>query len=51
MMGEQARTELLFCYFFVPGGIMFRRTTPVQQTLFTKIRALFKRTDRKSNMD
>jgi signal transduction histidine kinase/ligand-binding sensor domain-containing protein len=35
----------------VPGNITFRKTPPVQQTLFTKIGTLFKRTDRKSNMD
>jgi glucose-6-phosphate-specific signal transduction histidine kinase len=35
----------------VPGGIVFRKTTPVPQTLFTKIRALFKRTDRTSDVD
>jgi signal transduction histidine kinase/streptogramin lyase len=35
----------------VPGNITFSKTPPVQQTLFTKIGALFKRTDRKSNMD
>jgi len=35
----------------VPGNIVFRKTTPTQQTLFTKIGALFKGTDRTSNMD
>ena len=35
----------------VPGNITFSKTPPVQQTLFTKIGALIKRTDRKSNMD
>ena len=35
----------------VPGGIVFRKTTPVPRTLFTKIRALFKRTDRTSDVD
>jgi signal transduction histidine kinase/ligand-binding sensor domain-containing protein len=35
----------------VPGNIVFRKITPVQQALFTKIGALFKGTDRTSNMD
>jgi signal transduction histidine kinase len=35
----------------VPGNITFSKTPSVQQTLFTEIGALFKRTDRKSNMD
>jgi signal transduction histidine kinase/ligand-binding sensor domain-containing protein len=35
----------------VPGDIIFRKTTPVPQTLFTKIGALFKGTDRTSNVD
>jgi hypothetical protein len=35
----------------VPGNITFSKTPPVQQTLFTKLGALFKRTERKSNMD
>jgi len=35
----------------VSRNITFSKTPSVQQTLFTKIGALFKRTDRKSNMD
>ncbi len=35
----------------VPGGIIFRKTTPAQQTLFTKIGAHFKGIDRRSNLD
>jgi signal transduction histidine kinase len=35
----------------VPGDISFRKTTPVQQTLVTKLRVFLKRMDRTSNMD
>jgi signal transduction histidine kinase/ligand-binding sensor domain-containing protein len=35
----------------VPGDIIFRKASPVQQTLFTKTRALFRGTDRTSNVD
>jgi ligand-binding sensor domain-containing protein len=34
----------------VPGDISFRKTTPVQQTLVTKLRVLLKRMGRASNM-
>jgi signal transduction histidine kinase len=35
----------------VPGDIIFRKTTPVQETLVTKLRVFLKRMGRMSNMD
>jgi signal transduction histidine kinase len=35
----------------VPGDIIFRKTTPVRQTLVTKVRTLLKRISRTSNVD
>jgi len=35
----------------VPGDIIFRKNTPIPRTFFTKIKTLFKGTDRTSNMD
>ena len=35
----------------VPGDIIFRKTTPVQRTVFTKIKVLLKRMGRASNVE
>jgi nitrate/nitrite-specific signal transduction histidine kinase len=36
---------------FVPGGIVFQKTTPVRQTLLLKIRTLVRRINHPSNPD